>query len=79
MCVCVFQSVVIDDATAHKVQKLLLIVNIVPKFPFFLLGLGVVLFLIGIFLLIHAYQKKVIRRRCFCDKVRERGGKRDRG
>ncbi|XP_060791558.1 lysosome membrane protein 2 [Neoarius graeffei] len=51
------ESVLIDDASAQKLQNLLLIVKIVPIFPFFLLGLGVMLLLIGLFLLMHSYQK----------------------
>ncbi|KAF5894664.1 lysosome membrane protein 2-like, partial [Clarias magur] len=52
------ESVVIDDASAQRLQKLLFIVKIVPVFPFILLGLGVFLLLIGLFVYIHNRQKK---------------------
>ncbi|KAM9450696.1 lysosome membrane protein 2-like [Clarias gariepinus] len=52
------ESVVIDDASAQRLQKLLFIVKIVPLFPFILLGLGVFLLLIGLFVYIHNRQKK---------------------
>ncbi|MCI4386875.1 hypothetical protein PGIGA_G00067810 [Pangasianodon gigas] len=44
------ESVVIDDASAQKLQNLLLIVKVVPNFPFILLVLGAILLLIGLIL-----------------------------
>ncbi|XP_062868043.1 lysosome membrane protein 2 [Trichomycterus rosablanca] len=52
------ESVVIDDASAHKLQKLLFIVNLVPNFPFILVALGVLLILISILLFIRSNQTK---------------------
>ncbi|TSK72060.1 Lysosome membrane protein 2 [Bagarius yarrelli] len=51
-------SVVIDDASAHRLHKLLFIVKLVPNFHYVLLTLGVVLLLIGLPLFIHERQKK---------------------
>ncbi|KAI5612874.1 lysosome membrane protein 2, partial [Silurus asotus] len=52
------ESVVIDDVSAQKLQKLLLIVKIVPNFPYILLTLGVILLLIGTCFLFCSCQKK---------------------
>ncbi|XP_067339779.1 lysosome membrane protein 2-like isoform X2 [Channa argus] len=45
------ESVVIDDASAARVQKLLLIVNLVSNFPLIIVGLGGILLIIFIILL----------------------------
>ncbi|XP_017347672.1 lysosome membrane protein 2 [Ictalurus punctatus] len=52
------ESVVIDDASAQKLQKLLLIVKIVPNFPYVLMVLGAVLSLIGLSLFFLSHRKK---------------------
>uniref|UniRef100_A0A672PXU7 Lysosome membrane protein 2-like n=1 Tax=Sinocyclocheilus grahami TaxID=75366 RepID=A0A672PXU7_SINGR len=54
------ESVVIDDASAARIQKLLLIVTLVSHFPLILVALGVILLLVSIILAIHFYQNKVI-------------------
>ncbi|KAF4077038.1 hypothetical protein AMELA_G00203540 [Ameiurus melas] len=52
------ESVVIDDASAEKLQKLLLVVKIVPNFPYVLMVLGTVLLLIGLSLFFLSHRKK---------------------
>ncbi|KAK3555433.1 hypothetical protein QTP86_016116 [Hemibagrus guttatus] len=52
------ESVVIDDASAQKLQRLLFIVKLVPNFPFILIALGVILLVIGLFLYIYTRQKE---------------------
>ncbi|TRY97131.1 hypothetical protein DNTS_032787 [Danionella cerebrum] len=52
------ESVVMDDVSAARVQKLLLIVTLVTHFPLILVGLGVVLLLVFVVLLIRFYQNK---------------------
>uniref|UniRef100_A0A671QXD6 Lysosome membrane protein 2-like n=1 Tax=Sinocyclocheilus anshuiensis TaxID=1608454 RepID=A0A671QXD6_9TELE len=54
------ESVVIDDASAARIQKLLLIVTLVSHFPLILVALGVILLLVSIILAIRFYQNKVI-------------------
>lgn len=53
------QSVVIDDASAARVQKLLLIVTLVSNFPLIIVGLGALMLAIFIVLLIRARKQKV--------------------
>ncbi|XP_034402516.1 lysosome membrane protein 2-like isoform X2 [Cyclopterus lumpus] len=52
------ESVVIDDASAARVQKLLLIVTLVSNFPLFIVGLGVLMLAVFIVLLIRARKQK---------------------
>uniref|UniRef100_A0AAR2JVJ0 Scavenger receptor class B, member 1 n=1 Tax=Pygocentrus nattereri TaxID=42514 RepID=A0AAR2JVJ0_PYGNA len=54
------ESVTIDDASAARLHKLLSIATIVANFPFILIALGVVLFLISILLIIRSRQRKVM-------------------
>uniref|UniRef100_A0A4W4FD07 Scavenger receptor class B, member 1 n=1 Tax=Electrophorus electricus TaxID=8005 RepID=A0A4W4FD07_ELEEL len=53
------ESVLIDDASAEKLHKLLTIETLVSYFPFILVVLGVLLFIISILLLIRSRQRKV--------------------
>lgn len=53
------QSVVIDDASAARVHKLLMIVNVVSNFPLIIVGLGGIMLVVFIILLIKAHQQKV--------------------
>lgn len=57
--ICLSQSVEIDDNSAARVQKLLLISNLVSNFPLFIVGLGVIMLLILIVLLVKARRQKV--------------------
>ncbi|XP_073333908.1 lysosome membrane protein 2-like isoform X2 [Pagrus major] len=52
------ESVVIDDASAARVQKLLLIVTLVSNFPLIIVGLGAIMLAILIVLLIRDRKKK---------------------
>uniref|UniRef100_A0A3P8UKS2 Lysosome membrane protein 2-like n=1 Tax=Cynoglossus semilaevis TaxID=244447 RepID=A0A3P8UKS2_CYNSE len=52
------ESVEIDDNSAARVQKLLLISNLVSNFPLFIVGLGVIMLLILIVLLVKARRQK---------------------
>ncbi|XP_041815771.1 lysosome membrane protein 2-like isoform X2 [Chelmon rostratus] len=52
------ESVVIDDASAARVQKLLLIVTLVSNFPLIIVGLGAIMLAIFIVLLIRERNKK---------------------
>ncbi|XP_058473055.1 lysosome membrane protein 2-like isoform X1 [Solea solea] len=52
------ESVVIDDASAARVQKLLLISNLVSNFPLIIVGLGVILLLVLVILLVRAHREK---------------------
>nr|XP_019937947.1 PREDICTED: lysosome membrane protein 2-like isoform X1 [Paralichthys olivaceus] len=52
------ESVVIDEASAARVHKLLSIVNVVSNFPLMIVGLGVLMFLILIVLLVLARRQK---------------------
>ncbi|XP_068608935.1 LOW QUALITY PROTEIN: lysosome membrane protein 2-like [Brachionichthys hirsutus] len=52
------ESVVIDDASAARVQKLLLIVSLVSNFPLIIVGLGAIMLAAFILLLIRARQRK---------------------
>ncbi|XP_076614754.1 lysosome membrane protein 2-like isoform X1 [Chaetodon auriga] len=54
------ESVVIDDASAARVQKLLLIVKLVSNFPLIIVGLGAIMLAIFIVLLIWARNKKYV-------------------
>lgn len=50
---------VIDDASAARVQKLLTISNMVSNLPLIIVGLGAIMLCIFIVLLIRAHQQKV--------------------
>ncbi|XP_028457860.1 lysosome membrane protein 2 isoform X2 [Perca flavescens] len=52
------ESVVIDDASAARVHKLLLIVTVVSNFPLIIVGLGAILLAVLIFLLVRARKQK---------------------
>uniref|UniRef100_A0A3B4ZUS7 Scavenger receptor class B member 2 n=1 Tax=Stegastes partitus TaxID=144197 RepID=A0A3B4ZUS7_9TELE len=52
------ESVVIDDASAARVQKLLLIVTLVSNFPLIIVGLGGIMLVVFIILLVRARQQK---------------------
>ncbi|KAM9306992.1 lysosome membrane protein 2-like isoform 2-T2 [Pholidichthys leucotaenia] len=52
------ESVVIDDVSAARVQKLLLIVKLVPNFPIVIVGLGGILLVVFIILLVRARKEK---------------------
>uniref|UniRef100_H3CQ15 Scavenger receptor class B, member 2a n=1 Tax=Tetraodon nigroviridis TaxID=99883 RepID=H3CQ15_TETNG len=52
------ESVVIDDASAARVQKLLNIANVVSNFPLIIIGLGAIMLAIFIVLLIRAHRQK---------------------
>lgn len=52
------ESMLIDDASAARIQKLLLIVTLVSHFPLILVALGVILLLVCIILVIRFYQNK---------------------
>lgn len=52
------ESVVIDDASVARVQKLLLIVTLVSNFPLIIVGLGGIMLLVFIILLLQARKKK---------------------
>nr|BAM36398.1 CD36 antigen [Oplegnathus fasciatus] len=52
------ESVVIDDASAARVQKLLLIVTLVSNFPLVIVGLGAILLGVFIILLVRARKQK---------------------
>uniref|UniRef100_A0A1A8E732 Scavenger receptor class B, member 2 n=1 Tax=Nothobranchius kadleci TaxID=1051664 RepID=A0A1A8E732_NOTKA len=57
------ESVEIDDASAMRVQKLLLITKLVSNFPLFIVGLGGIMLMIFIVLLFRAHkQKKEVKR-----------------
>ncbi|KAB5549199.1 hypothetical protein PHYPO_G00064640 [Pangasianodon hypophthalmus] len=56
------ESVVIDDASAQKLQNLLLIVKVVPNFPFILLALGATLLLIGLILFYFHTKKSSVKK-----------------
>lgn len=53
------QSVVIDDASAARVHKLLTIVNVVSNFPLMIVGLGVIMLIVFIILLVRDRRQKV--------------------
>uniref|UniRef100_A0A8C6M8I0 Scavenger receptor class B, member 2 n=1 Tax=Nothobranchius furzeri TaxID=105023 RepID=A0A8C6M8I0_NOTFU len=53
------ESVEIDDASAMRVQKLLLITKLVSNFPLFIVGLGGIMLMIFIVLLFRAHKQKV--------------------
>ncbi|XP_026153144.1 lysosome membrane protein 2-like isoform X2 [Mastacembelus armatus] len=52
------ESVVIDDASAARVQKLLLIVTLVSNFPLIILGLGIIMLISFIILFLRARRQK---------------------
>ncbi|XP_039635772.1 lysosome membrane protein 2-like isoform X3 [Perca fluviatilis] len=52
------ESVVIDDASAARVHKLLLIVTLVSNFPLIIVGLGAILLAVLIILLVRARKQK---------------------
>ncbi|KAM9841407.1 lysosome membrane protein 2-like isoform 2-T2 [Aulostomus maculatus] len=52
------ESVVIDDASAARIHKLLLIVSLVSNFPLILVGLGAIMLVVFIILLIRARKQK---------------------
>ncbi|KAM6976000.1 lysosome membrane protein 2-like [Tautogolabrus adspersus] len=52
------ESVVIDDASAARVHKLLLIVTLVSNFPLIIVGLGAIMLAVFILLLYRARQQK---------------------
>lgn len=54
-----WKSVVIDDASAARVQKLLTISNVVSNLPLIIVALGAIMLAIFIVLLIRARQQKV--------------------
>lgn len=53
------QTVVIDDVSAARVHKLLLIVTLVSNFPLLIVGLGAIMLAIFIILLYRARKQKV--------------------
>ncbi|XP_051534138.1 lysosome membrane protein 2-like isoform X2 [Myxocyprinus asiaticus] len=53
------ESVVIDDVSAARIQKLLLIVKLVSYFPLILITLGVILLFITIILIVRYCQNKM--------------------
>ena len=55
-----FQTVVIDDASAAKLHKLLLIVMLVSNLPLLIVGMGAIMLLVFILLLIRARKHKVL-------------------
>ncbi|XP_062291265.1 lysosome membrane protein 2-like [Scomber scombrus] len=64
------ESVVIDDASAARVQKLLLIVTLVSNFPLIIVGLGAILLLVLIILLVRARnQQNEVKRIVFTKPV----------
>ncbi|XP_060937451.1 lysosome membrane protein 2-like isoform X2 [Limanda limanda] len=52
------ESVVIDEASAARVHKLLTIVNVVSNFPLMIVGLGVIMFLVLVVLLVIDRRQK---------------------
>ncbi|XP_069043493.1 lysosome membrane protein 2a isoform X1 [Lepisosteus oculatus] len=52
------ETVVIDDASAAKVRKLLLIVTVVSNIPLIIVGLGAIMLLVLIILICRARQKR---------------------
>lgn len=52
------ESVVIDDVSAAKVQKLLLITTLVSNFPLIIVGLGGIMLVVFIILLVRARKQK---------------------
>lgn len=60
------ESVVIDDVSAARVHKLLLIVTLVSNFPLIIVGLGAIMLLVFIILLVRARkQKNEVKRTVF--------------
>lgn len=52
------ESVIIDDASAARVHKLLLIVNLVSNFPLIIVGLGAIMLAVLVLLLVRARNQK---------------------
>lgn len=52
------ESVVIDDASAARVHKLLLIVTLVSNFPLIIVALGAIMLVVFIILLVRARKQK---------------------
>lgn len=52
------ESVVIDNASAERIQKLLLVVTLVSHFPLILVALGVILLIVAVILAVRYYQNK---------------------
>ncbi|XP_076014573.1 lysosome membrane protein 2-like isoform X2 [Genypterus blacodes] len=52
------ETVVIDDASAARVKKLLLITTLVSNFPLIIVGLGAIMLIVFILLLVRMRQKK---------------------
>lgn len=52
------ESVVIDDASAARLHKLLLIANLVSNFPLIIVGLGAIMLAVFILLLVRAHKHK---------------------
>ncbi|XP_034048827.1 lysosome membrane protein 2-like isoform X2 [Thalassophryne amazonica] len=52
------ESVVIDDASAARVQKLLLIVKVMSNFPLIIVGLGAIMLVVLTILLVRAHRQK---------------------
>lgn len=53
------QTVVVDDASAAKIRRLLLTVTLVSNFPLLIVGLGALLLVVLIILIYRARQMKV--------------------
>uniref|UniRef100_A0A667WQ56 Scavenger receptor class B, member 2c n=1 Tax=Myripristis murdjan TaxID=586833 RepID=A0A667WQ56_9TELE len=53
------ESVVIDDASVARLNKLLLIVTLVSNFPLIIVGLGAIMLIVFIILLVRARKQKV--------------------
>ncbi|KAK6315689.1 hypothetical protein J4Q44_G00132130 [Coregonus suidteri] len=53
-----FPTVVIDDTSAAKLQKLLLMVTLVSNFPLIIVGLGAILLLVFICLVVRECKQK---------------------
>uniref|UniRef100_A0A8C9TX57 Lysosome membrane protein 2-like n=1 Tax=Scleropages formosus TaxID=113540 RepID=A0A8C9TX57_SCLFO len=56
---CTFQTVVIDNASAAKLRKLLLISMLMSNFPLLIIAIGAIMLLIFIVLMVRARRKKV--------------------
>ncbi|KAF7661125.1 hypothetical protein LDENG_00268590 [Lucifuga dentata] len=52
------ESVVIDEVSAARVHKLLLIVTLVSNFPLIIVGLGAIMLVVFIILLVRAHKQK---------------------
>ncbi|XP_071751152.1 lysosome membrane protein 2-like isoform X3 [Centroberyx gerrardi] len=64
------ESVVIDDASVARLNKLLLIVTVVSNFPLIIVGLGAIMLVVFIILLVRAHkQKNEVKRIVFTKAV----------